>query len=251
MRLVAIGAALCALALGGCASNNGQNAFGSAPAKPKTIYVGDFVFADEMVAIDRGYTARLSKKIGEIPFHIRKQKTAVRVNDEIVAAIVVALRQAGLDAQPSSEDALTQAEDSLFLSGRLRPAVAPKTNAQRDKVGIGDGRGNVAADMIVTRVGSKRQLFAYTTEMGKARKPGAGANDTAIAAALPASSTGDEKLSADVAGIARAFGAAIGAQMVAYAREQGWVAAAPEPEPEPKKKPAKKPAPKEEKKPEA
>ena len=81
MRLFVALCALGALALAGCSGTGltGQNAFGSAPAKPKTILVGDFVFASDVTAIDRGFTARLSKKVGDIPFHIRKQRTIERV----------------------------------------------------------------------------------------------------------------------------------------------------------------------------
>ena len=41
------------------------------------------------------------------PILERKRRTLARVNDEIVATIVATLREAGLDAQPGSEEALT------------------------------------------------------------------------------------------------------------------------------------------------
>ena len=82
--------------------------------------VSDFVLASEVVALDRGYTARLERKIGSFPTYERKPRTLERVNDEIVASIVATLREAGLDAQPGSEEALTLNDDALVVSGRLR-----------------------------------------------------------------------------------------------------------------------------------
>jgi hypothetical protein len=35
--------------------------------RPKTIVVSDFVFSPDVVELDRGFTARLSRKLGELP----------------------------------------------------------------------------------------------------------------------------------------------------------------------------------------
>ena len=109
MRLIALCAA--ALLLAGCAESSPMrgNAFGgkawgdNASARPRMIVVTDFVVSSDLVVIDRGYTARLEKKIGEYPTFERKPRTLERVNDEIVATIVATLRSAGLDARPGSE----------------------------------------------------------------------------------------------------------------------------------------------------
>ena len=75
-----------------------------------------------VAVIDRGYTARLERKVGGFPTHERKPRTIERVNDEIVASIIATVREAGLDAQPGSEDALKLSDDVLIIGGRLRPS---------------------------------------------------------------------------------------------------------------------------------
>ena len=49
----------------------------------------------------------MDRKGINFPMLERKRRTLARVNDEIVATIVVTLREAGLDAQPGSEEGLT------------------------------------------------------------------------------------------------------------------------------------------------
>ncbi len=265
---------IAALLVTGCAGGGGSfgslGSFGGGPApRPKTIGVSDFVFGDGVVAVDRSFTARLEKKIGEFPTFERKTRTAERVNDEIVASIVASLREAGLDAQPGNDDALP---DAVIVSGRLR--AADPDAAKNNQVGFGSGRSGVIADMTVTR--SKRQLLAFAADGGKKPSPAptgkaAAARNALIAESLTASKAASEKLSPDVEAQARSLGRAIGEKVVGYAREQGWlnksegaeVAAAPsaapgasaaaeprvrlpDPKPEPKtaaKKPAKPAAP--------
>jgi hypothetical protein len=77
---------IAALGIAGCASG-GPDAFGSAAARPKSIIVSDFVLSSDVAIIDRGYTARLERKIGGFPTHERKTRTIERVNDEIVASM--------------------------------------------------------------------------------------------------------------------------------------------------------------------
>jgi hypothetical protein len=99
MRLATLNIAIVALGLAGCAgSGSSQTNFSGLQAKPKVVLVSDFTFASDVVAIDRGYTARLERKIGAYPTYQRRQRTADRVNDEIVASIIVSLREGGLDA---------------------------------------------------------------------------------------------------------------------------------------------------------
>src|SRR5664279_5667233 len=143
MRLISLCAA--ALLLAGCATMDiGGMPSGGLSPRPKTIVVSDFVFTSEVVAVDRGYTARLERKIGTFPTHERKQRTLERVNDEILASIVVALRESGLEAQPGSEEGLSLNDDVVVVNGRLRPS---DPNAKPAQVGFGAGRGGVVADM--------------------------------------------------------------------------------------------------------
>jgi hypothetical protein len=245
MRSSLFGAGLIALALSACTTTGDGVSFGSAPQKPKAVVVTDFVFASEVVAVDRGYTARLSRKAGVIPTHERKQITAARVNDEIVAAIVATLREAGLEAQPGNEDALAISDTVMVVSGRLRVADESKP-PKKDAIGFGPGRGAVAADMTLLQVssGSRKRLSNFVAQpaaRGTAPPRTFGAGVTSALAQVDARA---EKLSPDVEGEARRLGRSIGEQVVAYARMQGWVStevpvAAATPKP---KKPAPKPA---------
>lgn len=84
---------------------------------PKVFRVSDFTFASDVVAIDRGYTARLERKVGTYPTHEHRQHMTERVNDEIVATVVASLREVGLEAQPGAEDAVTLNQSALVVSG--------------------------------------------------------------------------------------------------------------------------------------
>jgi len=270
MRLVFICLATClaTLLLAGCAEQGG-NPFGSfgggggTVARPKTIIVTDFVFASEVVPIDRGYTTRLEKKIGQFPTFERKQRTAERVNDEIVASIVATLRDAGLEAQPGTEDSITSKEDTVVFSGKLHgtaevAAIKPDPrDPSKGQVGFGNGRGGlIIADMTVSRFafGGKKQLTTITADTGggAGNAKQAAAQNAAIASALAAEKAAPEKLSPDVEAQSRKLGRAIGAKFVAYAKEQGWLekpegeaatdAIVKLPEPKPEAKPEKKTA---------
>ena len=251
MRLIPLCAV--ALLLAGCATMDigGPQSGGSSP-RPKSILVSDFVFATEVVALDRSYTARLERKIGTFPTHERKQRTLERVNYEILASIVVALREAGLEAQPGSEEGLSLDDDVVVINGRLR---ASDPNAKPEQIGFGAGRGGVVADMTLSHLsaGGKKQLASFTAE--SARKPAAvpASRNAAIISVVGAAGSPTERLSPDVEAQARMLGRAAGEKIVAFAREQGWLEKAAEagPEEKPKKLPQAKPAKKPEKKPDA
>jgi len=238
---------LCAVALllAGCATTDfgGPQSGGSSP-RPKSILVSDFVFASEVVALDRSYTARLERKIGTFPTHERKQRTLERVNDEILASIVVALREAGLEAQPGSEEGLSLSDDVVVVNGRLRASEQAKPN----QVGFGAGHGGVVADMTLSHLsgGGKKQLASFTAE--SARKPAAapGSRNAAIVSVVAAAGSPSERMSPDVEAQARILGRAAGEKIVAFAKEQGWLKAD---EAATEEKPAKKPQAKPEKKP--
>jgi hypothetical protein len=255
MRFIPI--CLAALLLAGCANTGGgtQGSVG-AVSRPKAVLVSDFVFSSEVVAVDRGFTTRLERKVGNFPTFERKQRTAERVNDEIVATIVATVREAGLEAQPGSEDGLSLSDDVIVVSGRLRPSDPAFAAAKNNQTGFGAGRGGVTADMAVSHFSAngKKQLTGFATDGQSGRKGGAAnaklaaAHNSAIASALAAQNS-KEKLSPDVEAQARRLGRAAGEKIVAFATEQGWLAKAAEAEAQPDEKPAKLSTAKPEKKP--
>jgi hypothetical protein len=237
MRFISLCLCLTALALAGCAKTTvtGMQAAvaGNVP-KPKAVVVTDLAFSSEVVALDRGFTARLARKLGDLSPDERKQRTAERVNDEIVATIVATLREAGLEVRPGSEETLTLNDDVLVVSGRLR-AVDEGNVTKRRLIGFGAGHSGVVAEMTVAQFSSagKKQLLAFTAESESGKKPGAiiaapisAATGAAIAAATAAGGVVAEKLSADVQAQARSLGRVAAGKIVAYARAQGWLAAA-------------------------
>lgn len=252
-----------ALFLAGCASSPLGSLGGSATvARPKAIIVTDFVYGDGVTAIDRAYTARLERKIGSFPPHERKPRTLERVNEEIVASVVATLRGAGLDAQPSGAESVALSDGAVLVSGTLRGAgAAPsdkKPKAVDDQIGFGTARPNVVADVKVLSSG-KRQLTAFNVDGAGGRAPAtnpklAAHQNAVIATVLAEQKAAPEKLSPSVEAQARRIGRAVGDNVVAYAREQGWLeasaaTAAGEPErtaklpaAKPENKTAKKPA---------
>ena len=199
-RFIVFGLGVAALALAGCANTGGANGmFGGGPARPKTVLVVDFVAAPEVEAIDRGFSARMDRKGINYPILERKRRTLARVDDEIVASIVATLREAGLDAQPGSEEGLTLNDEAVVVSGRLRAGDQSST-AKNKQIGFGGGRGGVVADMTVSYFssGGKKQLLAFNADAKAAGKPPAGkqaaARNAAIATVLTAEKTAPAKL---------------------------------------------------------
>ncbi len=254
-RFIVFGIGLAALALAGCAVTGGgwQGGFGGAPPRPKTVVVTDFLLSSDVEVLDRGYTARLEHKSGGLPTSERKPRTAARVNDEIVASLVATLREAGLDAQPGSEDALTLSDEALLVGGRLYPGE-PGSAGKNKKIGFAVGSSGVIADMTVSYFSGrgKQQLLSFSADAKGAGKPLTGkqakAHNEAIAAVLAAEKTAPEKLSPDVEVQARRIGRAAGERIVAYAKEQGWLGKAEAGEEVQVKLPKPKPAGKPEKK---
>ena len=255
MRFLAFSAAFAALALAGCAetssSSSGLQGLGGPAPRPKTVVVSDFTLASDLVVIDHGFSTRLERKGGNYPILERRQRTAERVNDEIVATVVAIVREAGLPAQPGSEEGLSSQDNVLLVSGRLRAADEGKDSKGAQKYsGFGPGRSGVVANMTLSRFswGSKKAVFTFAAEGPRSRQAGAARNakpapsrEADIAAVLAAENAAPEKLSPDVEAQARALGNAIGAQIVAYAKTQGWVSEAPvAAEAAPPKKPGKK-----------
>jgi hypothetical protein len=223
--------ALGGLLLGGCTIYSGLQigAAGTEP-KPKVVLVSDFTFASDVVAIDRGYTARLERKVGTYPTHERRQRTTERVNDEIVATVVASLREAGLEAQPGAEDAVTLDQSALVVSGGLRPGE-PVTAKNKNSFGFGAGRGHVVATVSASLFssGSKRQVLTFDAEQtAPKREPAvppkvAAARNAEIAGIVASTGGPNERLSPDVEVPARRLGRAIADRILVYAKEQGWL----------------------------
>ena len=218
----------CAFAVAGCAQSGSQGGLFATPAeRPKTIVVSDFVAASEVTATDNGFNTRLERTGGNYPILERRQRTLARVNDEIVATIVADLHGAGLDAQAGGESSLSFGDNAVLVSGRLRPPE----HKPAGQIGFGPGKGNVAADMTLTRYAAagRAPLLTFSTDVQAGRKIPAGnakvvaARNQAIADSLLAEKALPEKLSPDVEAQARALGRAIAAKIVDYAREHDWL----------------------------
>ena len=227
MRILTVCAA--ALLLSGCVESNtklasGTLARGESSPRPKTVVVSDFVVSPDVLVIDRGYTARLERKLGAFPTHERKPRTMDRVNDEIVASIVATLREAGLDAQPGAEEGLSASSNAVVVSGRLRPT---DENTKKNEAGLGGGKSNVTADMRVSTFSTfgKRELLTFPAETNAKLPSGkaASATNAEISNALAGMDSAKEKLSPDVEAAARKIGRSAGEKIVAYAKSQGWL----------------------------
>ena len=230
MRFLTLTSFCAAALLGGCTIYTGGLQTGGAEPKPKIVLVSDFTFSSDVVAIDRGYTARLERKVGTYPTHERRPRTTDRVNDEIVATIVASLREAGLEAQPGAEDAVTLNQSALVVSGGLRPGE-PITAKNKNSFGFGAGRGHVVAVVNVSLFssGSKRQVLTFDVEPAAARREPAmppkvaAAHNAEIAGIVASAGSPNERLSPDVEAAARRFGRAIADRVLVYAKEQGWL----------------------------
>jgi hypothetical protein len=230
---------LIALAIAGCAHTGvegTQTSAGGVPPRPKTVLVSDFVFSSDIAVVDPQFTAQLDRQIGNLL--VSKQLVSKRVNDEIVATIITILHyEAGLNAQPGSEEDVTLKDGALVISGQLH-AVDQGNRPQRNSVGFGTG-GGVVADMTVSQVseGIKKQLFVFTTQAPSGHQsgaamtgPAAATRNAAIAAVLAAKSAPAVNLSPNVEAQARGLGRAVADKIVAYAVQQGWVSKADLPE---------------------
>jgi hypothetical protein len=252
MRLIPLCAA--ALLLAGCAQSSiGTlgNTIGASSARPKMVIVTDFVISPDVLIVDRGFTARLERKIGAFPTHERKQRTLERVNDEIVATLIATLREAGLEAEPGSEEGLSLSESAVLVKGSLRPSDPA---AKKNEAGLVGTKSAVTADVSLSSFSSfgRKQLLAFIAEPSGA-KPATGksaaATNALIAQALAANKAAPEKLSGDVEAAARRIGRGAGEKIVAYGKTQGWFESAGEPvadaaKPEPVRQAAAPEAPK-------
>jgi hypothetical protein len=242
---------LIVLAVAGCANTSvqeTQTSVGGALPRPNTVLVNDFVFSSDVAVVDRDFAARLESKLGNMPSDVIKAITAKRVNDEMVATIIVIVGAAGLNARLGSQEELTPKNGALVITGQLR-AVDQDNRHQRNPVAFGTGS-SVAADMTVSEVseGTEKQLVTFTAQAQSGRQSGAAATTgpdaaalrAAIASVLARKSAPDVNLSPDVEAMARGLGRAVADKIVAYAGQQGWVTKAALPAPPEDAKPMRK-----------
>ncbi len=240
-----------ALAVAGCASAGvqvAQTSVSGAPTRPTMVLVNDFVFSSDVAVVDREFIARLESKLGNLTNDAVKGIAAKRVNDEVVATIVVILRyEAGLNTQPGSDAETTPKEGTLVVTGQL-DAADRGNRTQHNPVTFGSG-GGVVADITLSQVseGTKKQLVTFTAQAQSERQSSAvitgsagAARNAQIAAVLTAKSAADVNLSPNLETQARRLGNAVAEKIVAYAMQQGWVNKADLPEPLAAGKPVKK-----------
>ena len=165
MRLISL--CVAALLLAGCANIDiGGTPSGGASPRPKTIVVSDFVFASEVVALDRGYTARLERKIGTLP-DPRAQAAHARAGERRDRG-----EHRGHAARSRARGAARQRGGAFAQrrrGGGQRPAARRASNAKPKQIGFGAGRGGVVADMTLSHLssGGKKQLASFTAESAR------------------------------------------------------------------------------------
>jgi hypothetical protein len=193
------------------------------------LLVNDLVFSSDVAVVARDFAARLDSKLGTMTGDVVKAITARRVNDEIVATIIVLVGAAGLNARPGSQEELTPKNGALVVTGRLH-AVDQGNRPQRNPVGFGTGS-SVVADMTMSEVseGTEKQLLAFTAQAESGRQSGAAITgpdaamlSAAITTVLAGKSAPDVNLSPDVEAQARGLGRAVADKIIAYAAQQGW-----------------------------
>ena len=152
---------LISLAAAGCAGNSAQQApspAGSAPPRPQTVVVNDLVFAPDVAVFDRDFAVRLESKLGTMTGDVVKAITAKRVEDEIVATVVVLVGAVGFNARPAKPDEAPP-KNALIINGRVH---APDQNNRQPRNPVSFSTGSsVVADITVSQV-------AAGTEIGRA-----------------------------------------------------------------------------------
>jgi hypothetical protein len=223
------------LTVAGCGITNEQGTPAAASGEPQqkmTVLVNDLTFSPDVAVIDREFSARLASKLGDslVTNDVIKGITVKRVNDEIVATVVVILHEeAGLKAQLGGESETAPEAGALIAAGQLR-AAEQRNRVHSKPVGF-SADGGVAADMTLSQVSGSAST-QLTTFM--AQVPGGRVSDAAlfgsdaaernaqIANVLAGMNAPDIKLSPDVQAQARGLGRAIADKIVDYAVQRGW-----------------------------
>ena len=99
---------LISLAVAGCADTRvpeTQSSAGGAASRPKMMLVNDFVLPSHAL-VDRDFAARLESKLDNYPLtnDVIELMAAKRVNDEMVATIIVIVGAAGLNARSRGQE---------------------------------------------------------------------------------------------------------------------------------------------------
>ncbi len=223
-RAVCLFICLISLAVADCAGNSAQQApglAGGAPPRPQTVVVNDLVFASNVAVFDRDFAVRLESKLGTMTGDVVKAITAKRVDDEIVATVVVLVGAAGFNARPAKPDEAPP-KNALVISGQVH---APDQNNRQARSQVSFGTGSsVIADMTLSQIaeGAEKQLLTFTAQAGSGRQPGGTALSAAVTTVLAAKSAPDVNLSPGVEAEARGLGRAIADKIIAYAEQQGW-----------------------------
>jgi hypothetical protein len=206
-----------AFLLGACAQTQTTGADGQTftgfVAKPTTVMVSQFDFASEVVIADRNLAARVAQEMKGKPPAAIKAETAQRVSNVIAETAIAALRDAGLKASPGSVDIALGDEPTLIITGRVR-GPEPAKNAKSKSTTFGGAKSPAVADVQLTHMSwaGRKNILNFTTE------PGASS-----AAARGGAGGGSEKLSPDVAALARRIGNDVASKVIAFAGQHGWV----------------------------
>ncbi|MBI4274629.1 MAG: hypothetical protein HY659_08015 [Rhizobiales bacterium] len=207
-----------ALFLGACAQTqttgtDGQIVTGFI-AKPTTVMVSQFDFAPEIVIADRNLVARVAQEMKGKPSAAIKAETAQRVSNVITETAIAALRDAGLKASPGSVDIALGDEPTLIITGRVR-GPEPAKNAKSKSTTFSGVKSPTVADVQLTHMSwaGRKNILNFTTEPGARSAPVRGG----------AAGGGSEKLSPDVAALARRIGNDIASRVIAFAGQHGWV----------------------------
>ena len=168
---------LISLAVAGCADTRvpeTQSSAGGAASRPKMMLVNDFVLPSHAL-VDRDFAARLESKLDNYPLtnDVIESMAAKRVNDEMVATIIVIVGAAGLNARSRGQEDLTPKNGALVISGRLHTADQGN-RPQRNPVRF-DAGSSVVADITMSQVsdGTEKQLFTFTEQAQSGRQSGA------------------------------------------------------------------------------
>ena len=201
-------------------------------ARPEAVVVSDFDFSPDVVLLDRGFVAQLQRRMGKAPPEKIREELAARVSREIVSSMVATLREAGLPARAGGDETLIADQSALVVTGKVR-SIDQGNRTQRNVVGLGVGKSEVAADVVVAHLSpsGKKEVLTFAAEAESGVRPGAAvtapvtaARGVAAVAVAAGSGAASEKLSADVEAHARRLGQTAARRIIAYATEQGWLA---------------------------
>jgi hypothetical protein len=200
-------------ALGGCTAGNLPGLFSATP-KPTQILISDVEFAPEVNSLDPALAQRLRRSMRGQSDQAVRAEVAQRLSAAINNAVITGLREHNLSASPGNAELAVSGETTLVITGKVKPADAKPRRA----VGFGPGKAPLTADVQLVYLSGglagRKDLLTFT------------ATAEAPRAARPTGTPPPDNLSPDVEAHAQRLGQAIATRIVAFAREQGWIAAA-------------------------